>query len=434
MSALSRLRRASPWRVTLAVVVAVAFGLRVGVFLHSPRPYQGAGLAAEQAEIARNIVDHGRWFVVNSGAYNLLKTRQIKENRLVNPSEIDFTQVDRTQRAKPEVDQMPGVALVLAGLWSLSPHKTYTALQWLQVLLDTAMVLLVAWIGIRLTSSRTVALLAGALYAVWPGAIVVVGRPVLDTWACFFTIACTAAFLWARESPRSRGRLVLFGLLTGVGIYFRPFVVVLPLAFALAAVPLRNFRQFLRVFAIPTAAALLVLAPWTIRNYYDFHRFIPTRSGLGQALFEGNGLAQSDQGAAAYVQGKKKGARYGSPGYDQVLLGSALSDIVHHPGSYLHAVVHRSRFLLPCLLFVLVWRRWRRATLIPVAAAVSVVPYLLVGGDTRFYLPAAFAYLILIAMVAKEAGGLLGRRLPRLATAKAAAPAAPKADAPSART
>jgi hypothetical protein len=35
------------------------------------------------------------------------------------------------------------------------------------------------------------------------------------------------------------------------------------------------------------------------------------------------------------------------------------------------------------------------------AAAATIVPYLLIGDDTRFYFPAAFGYIILLAMAAE---------------------------------
>ncbi len=152
----------------------------------------------------------------------------------------------------------------------------------------------------------------------------------------------------------------------------------------------------------PTIIALLLLSPWTIRNYYEFHRFIPTRTGLGQAVFEGAGQAATDEHAKSYVQRHRKAAKYGSPGYDDVLLGGAIRGIAHDPGTYLRLITRRAvRYLLPCLLVLFAWRRWRSGALIPVAAvAATVVPYLLIGDDRRFYLPAFFAYFILLSMAA----------------------------------
>jgi 4-amino-4-deoxy-L-arabinose transferase-like glycosyltransferase len=408
--------------VAIGVILALALALRVAVYVHAPRPFEGAGLAAEQGEIARNVVDHGRWFVVNSQAYELVKKRQAEQHRLLDPADVDFSSADRKSSAAPVVDQMPGVALVLTGLWWMTGNETYSQIQWLQILLDSAMALLVYWIALRLARSTRVALLSALLYALWPGAILVAKRPVLDTWAGFFTIGCVAAFVWARDHPTSRWRLGLLGVVTGVGIYFRPFVVLLPIALALVATPGGGWRRRLLWMATPTVVAVLLLSPWTIRNYYTFDRFIPTRTGLGQAVFEGAGQAQTDTHAKKYVQEHKKGAKYGSPAYDDFLLGGAARAIANNPGHYLSLIARRARLLLPCLLILLVWRRWRRAALIPVAAAAAtIVPYLLIGDDTRFYLPAAFAYFILFAMAAEVALSRAAGQTRRLA--KPGAPA-----------
>ena len=400
--------------LVLGVIITLAFALRVGAYLESPRPFEGAGLAATQGEMARNIVDRGKWFVVNPKATKLLVRRQVELNRLVDPKELNLAQLDRSTPTEPEVAQMPGVALVLAALWWPTGNETYAPLQWLQLLLDTVMVLLIYWIGIRLTRNVHVSLLAALFYAIWPAAIVVDTRPVLDTWGIFFTVVCVAAFLWARERPASRWRLISLGFITGAGIYFRPFVVLLPLALAVVATPGGGWRRRLLWTIAPTAVALLVLAPWSARNYYEFHRFIPTRTGLGQAVFQGAGLASGDENSAKYVRAHANDAKYGSPKFDGVLWRAALHEIQDHPGPYFKNVARRARFLLPCLLVLLVWRRWRSGALVLVTAATAtIVPYMLIGDDTRFYLPAAFAYCILVAMAGLEIGMLVRRTLPR---------------------
>jgi 4-amino-4-deoxy-L-arabinose transferase-like glycosyltransferase len=387
--------------VALAVLVALAFSLRAASYFANPRPIGGGGLAAEQAEMARNIVEHDKWFVLNPNAFELIKQRQEREHRLVDFSKIDFTRVDMQTRAFPVVDQMPGVAAVLAALWWPTGSRSYAPIQWLQILLDTAMVLLIYWITYRLTRRHLAALLAALFYAVFPRAIDFAKYPVLDMWAIFFTIACVGAFVWARERPASLRRLVPLGVLTGLGVYFRPFVILLPITLALLATPGGGWKRRLTWIAVPTAIALVLLSPWTIRNYYEFHRFIPTRTGLGQAVFEGVGQGHSDEHSKAYVQQHRPGARYGSPAYDDFLLGGAARAIADHPGFYARLVWHRAqRYLLPCLLVLFVWRRWRSAALVPVAAvAATVFPYLLIGDDRRFYRPAFFAYFILLAMV-----------------------------------
>jgi 4-amino-4-deoxy-L-arabinose transferase-like glycosyltransferase len=392
-------RLASP-PLILSAIVVLAFALRADSYLEAPRPIEGAGLVAGQGELARNIVEHGKWFVANRAAFDAIATQQSEEGHLIDPSDFDYSRFDTNPSYSPEVNQMPGVAVVLAGLWWLGGTNTYSSLQWLQILLDTGMVLLIYWIALRFGCGRGVAATAGFLYAIWPGAIVVVKRPMLDTWAGFFTIWLLAAFLLARGRPHERRWLVLLGLLTGVGIYFRPFLFFLPILLALLATPGGGWRRRFAWVALPSLVALCVLAPWTIRNYAEFHRFIPTRAGLGYALYEGIGKASSDRDATAYVQKHRPGLKGLAPESDSFLLRSAFDTIRSHPLRYLHLIARRLVYLLPCLLVIVVWRRWRDGGLMLLAVAVAtIVPFIPIGGDTRFYLPAAFAYLILLTMV-----------------------------------
>jgi hypothetical protein len=389
----------SPSPLLLGLIVLLALILRVASYVDSPRPIEGAGLAADQAEMARNIVDHGKWFIVNTKALDLIKARQSHEGKLVDPSSVDFSRVDRHPSDEKQIHQMPGLALILAGLWWTTGQQSYALVQWLQILIDAGLVLVIYWIARRLTASTRVAMLSALLYAVWIAAIVVVKRPVLDTWSTFFTIGCVGAFVWARDRPASLWRLVPLGALAGLGIYFRPLVALLPLVLGLVATPRPTWRRRLVWAALPTGIALLVLSPWTIRNFVEFHRFIPTRTGLGQAVYLGAGGSSSDQGAANAVQRKEPGTPYGSPQYDDFLLRAAVRQIVDNPRDYGGRIIYRTRLLLPCLLVVLVWRRWKTAGLILIGAAMTtIVPYLFIGDDTRFYLPAAFAYMILGAM------------------------------------
>jgi 4-amino-4-deoxy-L-arabinose transferase-like glycosyltransferase len=391
--------RSAAARVLLAAIVLLAFVLRLASYLDAPRPIEGAGLASDQAEMARNIVDHGKWFVTNTKALDLIEARQVKEGKLVNPSSLDFSQADRHPSYEKQIHQMPGLALILAGFWWTTGQESYAAVQWLQILIDTGLVLVIYWIALRLTASTRVSMLSALLYAVWIAAVVVAKRPVLDTWATFFTIACVGAFVWARERPQSLWRLVPLGTLAGLGIYFRPFVALLPLVLGLVAAPRPTWRRGLVWAALPTCVALVVLSPWTIRNYVEFHRFIPTRTGLGQAVYLGAGGTSTDEGATKAVQRKEPATQYGSPEYDDFLVSAAVRQIIDNPRDYGGRILYRTRFLLPCLLVVLVWRRWKTAGLILIGAAMTtIVPYLFIGDDTRFYLPAAFAYMILGAM------------------------------------
>jgi 4-amino-4-deoxy-L-arabinose transferase-like glycosyltransferase len=404
-------RLASP-PLILSAIVLLAFALRVGSYLEGHHPIEGAGLAAEQGELARNIVDHGKWFLANRAAAHAIVAQQSAEGHLIDPSDFDYSRFDENPSYSPEIQQMPGVSVVLAGLWWLGGTKTYSSIQWLQILIDTSMVLLIYWIARKFGCGKGAAAAAGFLYAIWPGAIVVVKRPMLDTWAGFFTIWLLAAFLLARARPHERRWLVLLGLLTGAGIYFRPFLFFLPILLGLLVTPGGGWRRRFAWVAVPSLVALCVLAPWTIRNYAEFHRFIPTRAGLGYALYEGIGQASTDQEATAYVQKHRPGLKPLAPESDSFLLRSAFNTISSHPVRYFHLIARRLVYLLPCLLVIVVWRRWRAGGLMLLAVAVAtIVPFIPIGGDTRFYLPAAFAYLILLTMAGVIVGSTIKRGL-----------------------
>lgn len=380
-------------------IVLIAFALRAANYVMEPRPIDGAGLVAEQGEMARNVLDHGKWFAVNPAAVRALDTRQTREGHLIDPSDFDFTRFDVHASYAPEIHQMPGVSVVLTGLWWTSGTKSYSIIQWLQILLDTSMVILIYLIAQAFGLRKGVAASAALLYAIWPGAIVVSKRPMLDTWAGFFTIWCLAAFVLARARPQERRWLVLLGLITGAGIYFRPFIFLLPIVLAVVATPNANWRRRFVWAVVPSATALCVLAPWSIRNYVVFHEFIATRSGLGYALYEGIGQAPNDTEATKFVQKHRPGLKSAAPEADKFLLRSAVDTITAHPLRYLQQIARRLFFLAPCVLVVFLWRRWKIESLMLLAVAVAtIVPYIPIGGDTRFYLPAAFAYLMLLAM------------------------------------
>ena len=146
-------RLASP-PLILSVIVLLAFALRAGAYLEAPRPINGAGLVAEQGELARNIVEHGKWFVANRAAVDAIGTQQSEEGQLIDPSDFDYSRFDKHPSYSPEIQQMPGIAVVLAGLWWLGGTNTYSSIQWLQILLDTSMVLLIYWIALKFGCGR----------------------------------------------------------------------------------------------------------------------------------------------------------------------------------------------------------------------------------------------------------------------------------------
>jgi hypothetical protein len=166
--------------------------------------------------------------------------------------------------------------------------------------------------------------------------------------------------------------------------------------------------------------------PWTIRNENEFHRFIPTRIGIGQNLWEGLGEVHNDFGAvlddgltAQQVARVRPDLHYGTPAYDAYLEDQATSAIADHPDHFARVVARRAFIttiglrnlampfgIVEPILFVLavaaaIWTRRRFAeshVLLASVIAATIAPYLVLHVEPRYVLPASFVYLIWLAV------------------------------------
>ena len=107
------------------------------------------------------------------------------------------------------------------------------------------------------------------------------------------------------------GRAVAAGLLWGAAILTRETVLYfVPLAAAWLAT--RDRGRARAQAAAFLVAALLVVAPWTYRNWVQFHAFVPVSTAGGQNLFQGNALIPRDvtYEMVDAVQGRVEQYRY----------------------------------------------------------------------------------------------------------------------------
>jgi len=109
---------------------------------------------------------------------------------------------------------------------------------------------------------------------------------------CLVTLELAWLFWWAwrlEDSSHTRDWL-LFSLFGGLAALTEPVV--------LAVVPLlalwtlyrrrRNGQSWTAPLLAGALGALAIMSPWLVRNYENFHRFIPVRSGFGLELYIGN--------------------------------------------------------------------------------------------------------------------------------------------------
>jgi hypothetical protein len=178
----------------------------------------------------------------------------------------------------------PGYPILLAG-FRLLPGSTAAVTGTMQHLLGAAFavgVLLVAWRFF----GRSAGVIAGVLLAISPLQLFVEHAVLPDL--AFGVVAGVVVALVAELAARDRAPtrfLVGAGVLVGVATYIKPngliLVPLVPLAFLLARL---GWRPGLRATGIFAATALVVVAPWVIRNWVREDTPLLTTQG-GAALW-----------------------------------------------------------------------------------------------------------------------------------------------------
>jgi Dolichyl-phosphate-mannose-protein mannosyltransferase len=198
----------------------------------------------------------------------------------------------------PSLIRLPGYPLFLATVYSIFGHYNNTAVRIIQALVDTLTCGLVALLAFywepQKELKRRAALIALILAAACPFTVIYVGTILTETWASFFAISLSllATFAFRATSfKQSLWRWAATGFAGGVGVFFRPdsglFVAAVGLTlvadlFRGGAGWRQRLRQIVMQGAVLSAAFLLLLIPWTIRNWRTFHLFQPLSPAHGE--------------------------------------------------------------------------------------------------------------------------------------------------------
>jgi len=189
----------------------------------------------------------------------------------------------------PTAFMAPVYVYLLYGCLALFHGAGYLALELLQCLIGATCCVLLLLIAKRAFSPRA-SLCAGLVLAFYP-------THVYLTTAIHPLVLITATLLlcvWrsqiAAEAPTTVNALFLglslgFAALTDPAILcFVPLAIAWPYFFAA-----KKWQRGRTEFAALTVVFMLVaIAPWTIRNYAVFHKFIPVKSQFGFVLWVGN--------------------------------------------------------------------------------------------------------------------------------------------------
>ena len=247
---------------SLAVVVALGFGLRLDRAINPPSNPGGDSIVAYQGN--------------DSLAYERIAAALYEDGRYGTPE------------MRSPSDWSPGAPLLYAGVYYLTggvdPERARIAV----ALLGAAMILIVYLIGRRL-AGPVAGVVAGLLAAVYPAFLDNNGQLLSEPIAAFTLSAAVLSFMWAADEGRRPWAWVLPGGLLGATALTRPEYLPFAAVFGLLALVLVGRRRSWRLGLVSAALLVgmfaVVLAPWTVRNYVVLDRFVPVSTGGGKALF-----------------------------------------------------------------------------------------------------------------------------------------------------
>jgi 4-amino-4-deoxy-L-arabinose transferase-like glycosyltransferase len=245
-------------RAGLAVLAAI---LLVGMALRVDYAWEGRAPAFDAvaySEIARNL-DQGNGFTLGERA------------------------------TQPASNYSPGLPLLLAGIYKLSggEHERFARIA---LALIGGLSILFTYLIARRLSGPLAGLIGAVAVAIYPALLEYQGMFMGEPLAAALLSGAVLSMLWA--AGREHKRWLLSGLLLGALVLVRPEY--LGISFLLAAVVVVRGRSQWRIgffnAAVLLAGAVLVVAPWTVRNAVALDRFVPVSTGGGQVLFAGTYL------------------------------------------------------------------------------------------------------------------------------------------------
>jgi len=188
----------------------------------------------------------------------------------------------------PVVRWMPGWPLLLGGLYRVFGSGTLVA-GLANAVCDAATAALVAALGARLFRRR-VGLVAGGLYACWPGMIFLCASHMSEL---LFNLLLVGTLLLTVSAcgaeTRRTARFAAVGLCLGVAALVKAEpLIVAPAILLTLWLTRRGGADFLRASAAVLLVTAAVLAPWTMRNYLEFDRFLPTAASGGIGVYLAN--------------------------------------------------------------------------------------------------------------------------------------------------
>lgn len=193
-----------------------------------------------------------------------------------------FADTGPTAWMTPVYPYLVAAVFKLFGVYSKASAIVLLSLNALMSALVCVLVFLIA----RLSFGDRIAKWSGWAWAFFPYAIYFPVERIWETWLATLLLCWIFLITLRLENENRFSRWVLFGGVWGLAALTSPaLLAVLPfLAVWVIYRRHRGGKPWFAVNVLATIAFLVVVAPWFLRNYEVFHRFVPFRDGMGLVL------------------------------------------------------------------------------------------------------------------------------------------------------
>jgi 4-amino-4-deoxy-L-arabinose transferase-like glycosyltransferase len=241
---------------------------------------------------------------------------------------------------RPVASSPPLYPLLLTAVYSVAGTSA-TAARTSQAVIDAGLCMVFFVIARRLLGGVTAAV-TGIALVLCPYLVYQVLAAGNDTLFAFLNALALLAWVRARDAP-GPGRWLVVGVLIGLATLCRATSLLLAVAVVMVEVVAPRRPELRRRAVTGSLLAVLAfaacLAPWTVRNWVHFGRFIPVQTSGGYHLMLGAYVPEEEGGRPLDLQDPDRRSK--DVEMDVRYYRHALSQILEHPGHFVESAGSR---------------------------------------------------------------------------------------------
>lgn len=189
----------------------------------------------------------------------------------------------------PAVDRGPIYPFILAGIFFLTGGVHAAAVQVFQAFCLGFTSFLAFLIGRKLINEK-VGMAAALLCAFHPMLVWYTARIWIETVHTLLVALVCLAIILCYERPTML-RAFWAGIAFGIAILTKSILILFPVVFAIL-LALKYKKESIRSVVLMLAVILVVVSPWTVRNYGVSKAFVPVHVSLGLNLMQGDAVGE----------------------------------------------------------------------------------------------------------------------------------------------